>query len=72
MQSLGNHEFDDGVSGLDPYLRKVKTPSVAANLDLTDVPSLAEGNIHPSYNLMVNGVNISVIGYVTPETKVTI
>lgn len=69
VMSLGNHEFDDGPEGLDPYLRTVKTPSVAANVDFSKVPYMANGNIRPSYNLYINGVNISIIGYITPDTK---
>ncbi|CAH1390170.1 unnamed protein product [Nezara viridula] len=69
LQSLGNHEFDDGVEGLEPFLKTVKTPSVAANLDLSATPGLAQGNLHSSWNLMVAGVNVSIIGYLTPQTS---
>lgn len=69
VMSLGNHEFDDGLSGVEPYLKTVKTPSVAANLDLSAAPGLAAGNLHKSWNLMVGGVNVSIIGYLTPKTS---
>lgn len=72
FQSLGNHEFDDGLIGVEPYLKTIKTPSVAANLNLSAAPGLAEGNLHKSWNLMVGGVNVSIIGYLTPKTSVCI
>ncbi|XP_014291422.1 snake venom 5'-nucleotidase [Halyomorpha halys] len=69
VMSLGNHEFDDGVSGLEPFLKTVKTPSLAANLNLTLTPGLAQGNLHKSWNLNIGGVNVSIIGYLTPKTS---
>lgn len=74
FQSLGNHEFDSGISGLIPFLNKVKFPVVAANLDLSTVPQLKNANnLYNSTVLEVNNVKIGVIGYITPDTmKVTI
>ncbi|CAL7933343.1 unnamed protein product [Xylocopa violacea] len=68
--SLGNHEFDDGVEGLIPFIQNATFPIVTSNLDLSKQPNLAATNLLNSTVLTVNGVKIGVIGYLTPETKV--
>ena len=40
FQSLGNHEFDEGVEGLVPFLEKVDFPVLASNLDLSKTPTM--------------------------------
>ncbi|KAE8746887.1 hypothetical protein FOCC_FOCC006307 [Frankliniella occidentalis] len=65
--ALGNHEFDEGVAGLLPFLREVRAPAVAANLDLGDAPELRP-LVRPSIVLDVRGTRVAVIGYVTPDT----
>ncbi|XP_055839608.1 protein 5NUC-like [Episyrphus balteatus] len=68
--SLGNHEFDEGVEGLVPFLNKVKFPVLAANLDLSKEPELLSAkSLMKSIILEVSGIRVGVIGYVTPETK---
>lgn len=67
--SLGNHEFDDGVEGLIPYIQNAKFPIVTANLDLSQQPNLAATKLLNSTVLTVKGIRIGVIGYLTPETK---
>ncbi|XP_063829407.1 protein 5NUC-like [Ostrinia nubilalis] len=68
--SLGNHEFDEEVEGLVPFIHNVTIPVLAANLILDKVPELEhEPNLHKSIILLVQGVKIGVIGYLTPETK---
>lgn len=72
FQSLGNHEFDDGVKDVESFLRSITIPVVASNLDLTDEPALAsEPNLMKSKVLTVNGRRIGIIGYLTPETAVS-
>jgi len=72
FQSLGNHEFDDGVRDVESFLRSITIPVVASNLDLTDEPVLAsEPNLMKSKVLTVNGRRIGIIGYLTPETEVS-
>ncbi|XP_020284109.1 protein 5NUC-like [Pseudomyrmex gracilis] len=68
--SLGNHEFDDGVAGLIPFIQNATFPIVTANLDLSEQPDLAATNLKNSTVLEVNGRKIGVIGYLTPETKI--
>lgn len=71
FQSLGNHEFDNGVSGLTPFIENLTCPVLAANLILANEPTLAaEKNLMKSIIFDINGTRIGVIGYLTPETKV--
>ncbi|XP_062131826.1 protein 5NUC-like [Drosophila sulfurigaster albostrigata] len=68
--SLGNHEFDDNVDGLLPFLNLVKFPIVCCNLDLGKVPSMQ--NIESlSKSIVIRKLEkaIGIIGYLTPETK---
>ncbi|CAH2236055.1 jg7346 [Pararge aegeria aegeria] len=68
--SLGNHEFDNGVSGLTPFIRNLSCPTLAANLILTSEPTMeAEKNLMKSVVFNINGTKIGIIGYLTPETK---
>ncbi|XP_059608975.1 protein 5NUC-like [Phlebotomus argentipes] len=68
--SLGNHEFDNGVDGLVPFLNSVEFPVLAANLDLSQEPTMAAAaSLKPSTVFTVAGHRIGVIGYLTPDTK---
>ena len=70
FQSLGNHEFDHGVSGLTPFINNLTCPVLAANLILTHVPELEkETNLKKSVIFNISGTSIGVVGYLTPETK---
>lgn len=70
LQSLGNHEFDEAVDGLIPFIRNLTSPTVTANLLLNKVPELKEqANLHNSIIINKNGVKIGIVGYLTPETK---
>ncbi|XP_063628749.1 apyrase-like isoform X2 [Cydia splendana] len=66
--TVGNHEFDDGVAGLVPYLKALKDPVVVANLDITREPSL-QGLFQPHVVLERRGRKIGIIGVTTPDTK---
>lgn len=68
--SLGNHEFDDGVGGLVPFIQNSTYPIVTANLDLSKQPNLKNTKLKNSTILTVNGTRIGVIGYLTPDTKI--
>lgn len=70
FQSLGNHELDNGVSGLTPFIKNLTCPVLAANLILTAEPDLeAEENLMKSVIININGTKIGIIGYLTPDTK---
>lgn len=71
FQAIGNHEFDDGPSGLAPYLKALKAPVLAANMDVSMEPSL-QGLFQPYIVIERNKRKIGIIGLITPETKVRI
>lgn len=67
---MGNHEFDDGVEGLLPFLENVEFPILIANLNMTlDHPLWKTRALHRSIVLNVKGLNVGIIGYLTPATK---
>ncbi|XP_011184436.1 protein 5NUC isoform X2 [Zeugodacus cucurbitae] len=68
--SLGNHEFDEKIEGLLPFLNKVEFPVVTCNLDLSKAPEMSRTkHLKNSTVLEVNGTKVGVIGYLTPDTK---
>lgn len=68
--SLGNHEFDEKIEGLLPFLEKVDFPVVTCNLDVSKAPEMNTAkNLMNSTVLEVNGTQVGVIGYLTPDTK---
>ncbi|XP_022910616.2 protein 5NUC-like [Onthophagus taurus] len=66
--SFGNHEFDNGVKGVIPFLENIKFPLIASNLDLSKEPQL-KNLVQKSIILNLHGRKIGIIGYVTPETR---
>lgn len=69
-QALGNHEFDFGVDGLLPFMRKINFPIVAANLNIsTNHPLWQTNALDRSVVFSVNGTKVGVIGYLLPEVK---
>ncbi|XP_075058821.1 5'-nucleotidase [Mixophyes fleayi] len=70
--ALGNHEFDNGVSGLlDPFLMKVKFPILSANIKPDEhIAANITGYFEPFKILNVNGEQIAIVGYTSKETPV--
>lgn len=66
--ALGNHEFDDGVAGLVPYLKALKAPVVAANLIVPEDSELY-GLYKPYVIIERNGKKIGIIGLITTGTQ---
>ncbi|XP_045770767.1 apyrase-like [Maniola jurtina] len=66
--TIGNHEFDDGVAGLAPYLAALQAPIVVANIDTSLEPSL-NGLYKPHIILERKGRRIGIIGLTTTETR---
>jgi 5'-nucleotidase / UDP-sugar diphosphatase len=67
--TVGNHEFDDGPAVLAAFLKALKFPVVAANLDVAASPEL-RGLIAPLTIREVAGRKIGIVGvaqYKTPE-----
>lgn len=70
LQSLGNHEFDEGADNLAKFLREIDFPVLAANLNLDGEPELKSAtSMQPSIVFNVTGRQVGIIGYLTPETK---
>lgn len=65
--SLGNHEFDNDIEGLIPFLTNVTFPVVCANINSDKVPEL-NGLIDRSTVLRFGRQRIGVVGYLTKET----
>lgn len=53
-------------------MKNTSIPAVASNLDLTEEEDLQIPELTPSIVLNLNGTDIGVIGYVTPQTKVNL
>lgn len=66
--TLGNHEFDDHVQGLVPFVERINDNLVLANADFSKEPTLAALNIKKSIVFEKGGFKIGVIGYLTPDT----
>lgn len=69
LQTLGNHEFDDNIEGVAPFLNAINSPLVLANVDTTDEPAL-QGKFPNSTILERAGRRIGVIGVLTRDTQV--
>ena len=63
VMALGNHDFDDGSEGLQPFLEQVNYPVLAANLNTSVLAGIEKSTV-----LMVKGRRVGVIGYVTQDT----
>ena len=69
---LGNHEFDDGVLGFEPFLANTSFPIVCCNIDHSKEPELkGDEHIVPSITLEFEGTKVGIIGYVTTLTPVS-
>lgn len=66
--TLGNHEFDDKIAGLTPFLRNQSCPVVVSNLNVSQVPSLQDLT-RPSVTLRLGDKTVGIVGYITPDTK---
>ncbi|KAF5302587.1 hypothetical protein FQA39_LY10205 [Lamprigera yunnana] len=66
--SFGNHEFDYKPRGIVPFLKAIKFPMVAANVDFLTDPEYRSVTVPKSYVVNVSGRKIGVIGYVLPST----
>lgn len=65
--SLGNHEFDNDIDGLVPFLRNVTFPVVCANINFDQEPKL-NGLINRSSVITVGRRRVGVVGYLTKDT----
>ncbi|XP_052756858.1 apyrase isoform X2 [Galleria mellonella] len=70
---LGNHEFDNGIDGVVPYLKNLDAPVVTANM-IDDDEETIQGLYKPSIVVEKDGRKIGIIGVIiasTPELAST-
>ena len=65
--TLGNHDFDDGIQGLVPFMKNTNFPILACNIDTSQEPEFAKF-LKPSIVVNVSGTKVGIIGYITPHT----
>ncbi|KAJ4433449.1 hypothetical protein ANN_15752 [Periplaneta americana] len=63
LQTLGNHEFDDKIEGVVPFLENMKAPHVVVNIDDSEEPSI-QGKYKKSIVIERGGRKIGILGYV--------
>ena len=66
--TLGNHEFDNGMDGILPFMKNTSCPIVVANLNADKMKTEFKNLYSSSTILNVGGRKVGVIGYITPET----
>ncbi|XP_021964441.1 snake venom 5'-nucleotidase [Folsomia candida] len=67
--AFGNHEFDDNVSGLVPFLDAATFPLISSNIDDSKEPSI-QGKYKKSHVVTLeDGRKVGIIGFTTQETK---
>lgn len=64
--AVGNHEFDNGPTGLAKFVDLATFPVLSADLDVSAEPSL-RGKIAPSTVLKVGGERVGVVGATTVD-----
>ncbi|KRZ78318.1 Snake venom 5'-nucleotidase [Trichinella papuae] len=64
--SLGNHEFDHGIAGLEPFVNGVNFPVLAANVKLGK--SALNLRIQNWIRFKIANISVGIIGFITPET----
>ncbi|XP_068619670.1 apyrase-like [Battus philenor] len=66
--ALGNHEFDNGIEGVVPYLQNLNSKVVAANI-IDDMEPSLHGLYQPSVTVIRNGRRIGIIGVIISTTN---
>ncbi|XP_049885609.1 apyrase isoform X1 [Pectinophora gossypiella] len=64
---LGNHEFDNGIDGVVPYLRSLESPVVTANI-IDDREPTIQGLYQSSIVIEREGRQIGIIGVIISTT----
>ncbi|KAG5884885.1 hypothetical protein JTB14_025049 [Gonioctena quinquepunctata] len=61
---LGNHEFDDGIEGVVPYIKALTHPIVVSNIDDSLEPEI-QGTYAKSTIIERHGKKIGIVGVIT-------
>ncbi|XP_057660170.1 apyrase-like [Diorhabda carinulata] len=65
-ETLGNHEFDNGIGGIVPYIKALQYPIVVSNMDDSDEPEIQ--NIYQKSVVIERfGKKIGIIGVVRKD-----
>lgn len=67
---MGNHEFDDGVAGVVPFIKGLNAPVVVANLDAKNEPDM-QGIVKKSVVITRGSKKIGIIGSIIANVKVS-
>ena len=67
LQALGNHEFDNGPSGLEPFLNAVNFSVLSSNIDASKEPVI-NGLFNKSVVLNVGGEMVGIVGFTYSRT----
>jgi 5'-nucleotidase len=60
---LGNHEFDDGIKGVVPFIKNLKAPVIVSNIDDSLEPDI-QNTYQKSVVVERNGKKIGIIGVI--------
>ncbi|XP_023246083.1 apyrase-like [Copidosoma floridanum] len=67
--TIGNHDFDDGIAGLVPFLKRANAPIVVANIDDSLEPTIQ--NYYKNSTIITRGNRrIGVIGVIIQSTNI--
>lgn len=69
-QAIGNHEFSHRVEGLVPFLRALRSPVVACNVDASGEPQLT-GLFQPSIVIRRGPQKIGIVGVTLENMSVS-
>nr|CAD7440908.1 unnamed protein product [Timema bartmani] len=67
--TLGNHEFDNGLEGIIPFMEQANFPIVVANIDDSEEPDF-QGLYNKSIVIEREGRKIGIVGYLLNSTHV--
>ncbi|XP_015595634.1 apyrase [Cephus cinctus] len=67
VMTIGNHEFDNKIAGVVPFLKMVTSPVVVTNIDDREEPDI-QGLYTNSTIIVRNGTQIGVIGVILSTT----
>lgn len=66
--TLGNHEFDDKIEGVVPFLENMNAPFVVVNIDDSKEPAI-QGKYNKSIIIERGGRKIGILGYILRTTN---
>ena len=69
IQALGNHEFDNGVSGLLPLFDSNNCTILSCNIDARNEPTV-QNKFSKHVIISIGGEQVGIIGYTTKYTPI--